>query len=679
MPGGQEPISFTVTLPFSLYGWSFFVAIVLAVALIAAATWAAHLWATREGRMKAFVARMDRLGLARREGDQPPKLHKFTWVLLPFAPVIAALVALAIGGAFSLLLVAIRGAPAVAPGEGSGVTSSAAAAGVLVVAILSAPFVIWRAIVAQKTVNVAEQGMITDRINKAVEGLGAEKTVDRIGRSVVVFCGSFRDVTYPVQNKEDFELPPLSKIIADKPLVPRYDEGTRKLVISKGMEVRTWSERKTLIEWLNEPRGIPESDHVVDRGDWQVFRSTAPNLEVRIGAIYALERIAQDSLRDHVQIMEILCAYIRENAPASQALALNLPQPPKLKVWDIYRSMNELEAWNRELRQAFATGGAHGGPIRPREDIQVALTVIGRRSARQQARESGGAPAFEDAVGAYPAYPVGGDTAAVEKWQADRKDWEEKLKTWQGIERLYRLDLRGTNLAGADMTGGRFDHANFAEARLEGAELYKAGLNAASLIRARLDGANLFDAQLNSANLIAASFNGALLSGAWLSGSNLARAELKYAPIGYARLDGAHLSDAELDGSSLVGASLNGTDLSRAQLNGADLSGAEFIGATLRRARLLHAIFRRTGLDEPTSFTNADMSTAVVKHVDLSEVALSTEQIVAMFGDASVTLPGGVTPQHPDWPAHWPKEDLDWFEFDKRWEAWKAEGGAVGG
>lgn len=38
-------------------------------------------------------------------------------------------------------------------------------------------------------------------------------------------------------------------------------------------------------------------------------------LEVRLGAIYALERIARDSERDHWPIMEILTACVRENAP----------------------------------------------------------------------------------------------------------------------------------------------------------------------------------------------------------------------------------------------------------------------------------------------------------------------------------------------------------------------------
>ncbi|AML52321.1 pentapeptide repeat-containing protein [Falsihalocynthiibacter arcticus] len=41
--------------------------------------------------------------------------------------------------------------------------------------------------------------------------------------------------------------------------------------------------------------------------------STLPNIEVRIGGLYALENIAQQNLEVHIQIMDILCAYVREN------------------------------------------------------------------------------------------------------------------------------------------------------------------------------------------------------------------------------------------------------------------------------------------------------------------------------------------------------------------------------
>ncbi|MEO0681907.1 MAG: hypothetical protein AAF192_15995, partial [Pseudomonadota bacterium] len=41
---------------------------------------------------------------------------------------------------------------------------------------------------------------------------------------------------------------------------------------------------------------------------------TEPNLEVRLGGLYALERLSKDSEEDHITVMEILCAYVRENA-----------------------------------------------------------------------------------------------------------------------------------------------------------------------------------------------------------------------------------------------------------------------------------------------------------------------------------------------------------------------------
>src|SRR5918994_5532670 len=39
------------------------------------------------------------------------------------------------------------------------------------------------------------------------------------------------------------------------------------------------------------------------------------NLELRLGGIYALERIARESKEDHWSIMEVLTAYVRQHAP----------------------------------------------------------------------------------------------------------------------------------------------------------------------------------------------------------------------------------------------------------------------------------------------------------------------------------------------------------------------------
>ena len=122
-------------------------------------------------------------------------------------------------------------------------------------AVIALPVTINRLILSRRQTKTAEEGLITDRINKAVEMLGADKTVKRQRR-----------------------------------------RGNSRLAYAKGEDGKP-DFTKPIMEEVSEP-----------------------NIEVRIGAIYALERIAQDSDRDHVQIMEILCAYIRQNAPADSAV-----------------------------------------------------------------------------------------------------------------------------------------------------------------------------------------------------------------------------------------------------------------------------------------------------------------------------------------------------------------------
>ncbi|HEX4772228.1 MAG TPA: pentapeptide repeat-containing protein [Bryobacteraceae bacterium] len=73
-------------------------------------------------------------------------------------------------------------------------------------------------------------------------------------------------------------------------------------------------------------------------------------LEIRFGGIYALERIAKDSPDDHWPIMEILTAYVRQNAPWRE------PANPQEATNKVDEEIPELE-----------------------KDIQAVLTVIGRR------------------------------------------------------------------------------------------------------------------------------------------------------------------------------------------------------------------------------------------------------------------------------------------------------------
>jgi hypothetical protein len=84
-----------------------------------------------------------------------------------------------------------------------------------------------------------------------------------------------------------------------------------------------------------------------------------PRLELRLGGIYALERIARDSEKDHWPIMEVLTTYVREHAPIR-----------KTEEKSGSDGANQSNNANRQLATPIAT---------PSPDIQAILTVIGRR------------------------------------------------------------------------------------------------------------------------------------------------------------------------------------------------------------------------------------------------------------------------------------------------------------
>ncbi len=242
---------------------------------------------------------------------------------------------------------------------------------------------------------------------------------------------------------------------------------------------------------------------------------TVANIEVRLGAIYALERIARESLDFHWQIMEILCAYIRENGRKPE------PIPD-----DVRAALSKGDNKSHDDWKAIAFW--EDGLKPPRADVQAALTVIGRRSERQRAHEC--------------------------------KD--------------QRLDLRGAGLAMADLSGLRFDRGQFDGAHLEGARLIGAHLEGARLERAHLEGARLIGAHLEGAWLIEAHLEGASVFRAHLEGAWLIGAHLEGARLFEAHLEGARLFEVHLEGASLYEAHLEGARFGGTHVEGAELSEA---------------------------------------------------------------------------------------------------------
>jgi uncharacterized protein YjbI with pentapeptide repeats len=232
----------------------------------------------------------------------------------------------------------------------------------------------------------------------------------------------------------------------------------------------------------------------------------SPRTESRLGGVYALERLLADSDREYWPIMEVLTAYVRENAPLTTA----------------------------ERSSA-------SGPLRPAADIQAILAVLGRRK---------------------PHAPN------VERRLLDLRETDLRGANLSG-SKLGGVTLHGANLDKVDATRAILNHSNLREAQLAGASLTEADLEGASLSRVNLEGARLNGANLKGADLSGANLRGADLWEANLKGCNLKDADLRGADLSQCMLEEAILWRADLQDAVLTGAAFRETHLERANLSGA--------------------------------------------------------------------------------------------------------------
>lgn len=219
---------------------------------------------------------------------------------------------------------------------------------------------------------------------------------------------------------------------------------------------------------------------------------TVPNTEVRLGAIYALERIARDSMRDHWAIMETLCAYVRENAKPAALLDDELLQAYKKKPWRRSDAERELLAEDESRHWD-----------RVSVDIQAALTVIGRRPE-------------------------------------NCRRLEDRLRQRTKNPEAYRLTFTGTNLREADFRGLDFDHAVFDRCDLDQAKFRKASLRGTSFYRTRLQSTDLSEADLSFACMIASVFMNTRLFGANLSSALMSACAIESATMSAAVTNQLH-------------------------------------------------------------------------------------------------------------------------------------------
>jgi uncharacterized protein YjbI with pentapeptide repeats len=278
---------------------------------------------------------------------------------------------------------------------------------------------------------------------------------------------------------------------------------------------------------------------LTDRYTRAITQLASDKLTERLGGIYALEHLMAESPRDHNTVVEVLAAFVRDSA-----LATNTELPP--------------------LDQEDP------GP-RPTTDVQAALTVLARRPVRPEPNRLNLSRT---------------DLRGADLLQA----------------RLPRADLRGTQLQGADLGNAQLPRADLRGAHLAGAGLRRAQLTAADLRGAHLQGAKLAEAQLAGANLVEAQLPRADLRSAQLTGADLYKAQLPRADLRGAQLTNGDLRGAQLQGANLVGAQLTGADLRGAQVNASQLREVTLDDSTQLDLRLNKQLARpHTAQPAPTA------------------------------------------------------------------------------
>jgi len=184
---------------------------------------------------------------------------------------------------------------------------------------------------------------------------------------------------------------------------------------------------------------VAQEGQFTERFTRAVDQVGSEKLEIRLGGIYALERLAKDSPdKDHWTIMEVLTAFVREQSSRSQVSG----QPSNdLKVSSHKKN-------SRPLEQDRPT------------DIQAAITVLGRRTR----------------------YFQYGEDKRLDLFQANLRKMDFSQGHWEGV------NFARAHLEGAILTEAHLEGAILTEARLEGGDPWRGPLGGGESERGPLGG-----------------------------------------------------------------------------------------------------------------------------------------------------------------------------------------------
>ena len=132
---------------------------------------------------------------------------------------------------------------------------------------------------------------------------------------------------------------------------------TRQAQIATQVAEAANSQAATASKRHDEQTKADQQRRITESFSRAIEQLASEEIEIRVGGIYTLERIAHDSLDDYWTVMETLTTFVRERAKWKE------PSSPLAEIMSRYDD---------------ADSPAH--PPEPAADIAAVLAVIGRRS-----------------------------------------------------------------------------------------------------------------------------------------------------------------------------------------------------------------------------------------------------------------------------------------------------------
>lgn len=277
--------------------------------------------------------------------------------------------------------------------------------------------------------------------------------------------------------------------------------------------------------------------------------------EVRIGAIYALERVARENPSLHRPIMETLSAYLRE---ASSRLIESIEHEQET---DAVTDLVPLTA-----------------------DMQAAFTVIGRRNLSQEKPRR---TAIQRILVMLWRVPF------MRGLLMNPHSYLQRLRS-RTIQPLWLLDLSNCYLVGLQATGSSLQNvdlqkSDFRCASLSGIDFSGSRLREANLSGAELYRCNLVDADLTVATIVNASLSIVDLKRAVLAGSHLDKTKVAGCDFRDADLKFVTFKDADVIESKFDNALMEGTIFKLADIEDITLSKTQ--KDSIRVVEIEHAAF----------------------------------------------------------------------------------------